>query len=222
LYGRYSIANFTTLKNYLTLAARHPVDLKSRYNIAPTQDVPAIIGRGTNRLAMFKWGLIPSWAKDPSIGNKMINARAETLTEKPSFKFALQGRRCLTVADGFYEWKKVGLIKKPYRITLKNNELFAFAGLWDTWRSPSGEVINSCSIITTSPNELMEPLHSRMPVILPREAEEVWLDGAIRDSEFLKSLLQPYPSGLMVAYELAVLVNSSRNDVPECLTPVLA
>ncbi len=194
-----------------------PIDLKPNYNVAPTQEVAVIHTHG--QLAMFRWGLIPFWAKDPSIGNNLINARAETVDEKPSFKHSLQRKRCLVVADGFYEWKKEGTKKRPHRITLKNKELFGFAGLWDTWKSPNGDLVNSCSIITTNPNDLMAPIHNRMPVILSRDSEQVWLDHSIMDSQFLKNMLVPYPAELMIAYEVSTLVNSPRNNGPECLAP---
>ena len=195
-----------------------PIDLKPNYNVAPTQDVPVILPN--HQLAVFRWGLIPFWANDPSIGNKLINARAETVDEKASFKYSLQRKRCLVVADGFYEWKKEGSTKQPYRITLKNKGLFGFAGLWDTWKSQTGDIINSCSIITTTPNDLMVPIHNRMPVILSRDAEQVWLDQSIMDSSFLKSLLTPYHADPMMAYEVSTLVNSPKNNGPECLVPV--
>ena len=194
-----------------------PINLKPNYNVAPTQNVPVILN---HQLSMFRWGLIPSWAKDPSIGHKMINARAETINEKPSFKHSLQRKRCLIVADGFYEWKKEGTTKQPHRITLKNKKLFGFAGLWDTWKSPLGEIINSCSIITTTPNELMVEIHDRMPVILSRDSERVWLDQSIVDGGVLKSLLVPYPAELMIVYEVSGFVNSVKNNGPECLAPV--
>jgi len=217
--GRFSIADFKGFEERFQLEIEFP-DLKPNYNVAPSQNVPVILNNGSNHLAMFKWGLIPYWAKDPSIGHKMINARAETVDEKPSFKTCLQRKRCLIVADGFYEWKKEGSSKRPHRITLKNKELFGFAGLWDTWKSPTGEIVNSCSIITTTPNELMAPIHNRMPVILPREVEPVWLDQSINDSTFLKSLLMPYPADLMIAYEVSTFVNSVKNNGPECLVAV--
>ncbi|WP_019849668.1 SOS response-associated peptidase [Desulfitobacterium sp. PCE1] len=193
------------------------VDLTPRYNMAPSQDIPVIINDGSNRLAMYRWGLIPYWAKDISIGNQLINARGETVDEKPSFKYSLPRRRCLVVADGFYEWRKEGSRKYPYRITLKNNELFGLAGLWDTWTSPAGEVIHSCTIITTVANELILPLHDRMPVILSREAESIWLDPNVTDSQLLKSLLTPYPAEQMSVYEVTSRVNSPKFDNPECL-----
>ena len=213
--GRYTFSEFEGIEQRFQIEP--PLNLKPNYNVAPSQDVPVIIN---NHLALFRWGLIPFWAKESAIGNKMINARAETIDEKPSFKVSLQRKRCLIVADGFYEWKREGSVKKPYRITLKNKELFGFAGLWDTWKSPLGEVINSCSVITTSPNELMAKIHNRMPVILPREVEKEWLDQGIVDGGYLKSLLIPYPSELMVAYQVSTLVNSPRNNMPECLLKV--
>ena len=217
--GRFSIVGFEGIEQRFQIEIEFP-DLEPNYNVAPSQNVPVILNHGSNHLAMFKWGLIPFWAKDPSIGHKMINARAETVDEKPSFKTCLQRKRCLVVADGFYEWKKEGATKRPYRITLKNKELFGFAGLWDTWKSPTGEIVNSCSIITTTPNGLMKPIHNRMPVILPRDVEPVWLDQSITDSYFLKSLLTPYPANLMIAYEVSAFVNSVKNNGPECLVSV--
>ena len=217
--GRFSITGFEGLEERFQLKIEFP-DIKPSYNVAPSQDIPVILSRVSNQLAFFKWGLIPYWAKDPSIGHKMINARAETVDEKPSFKTCLIRRRCLIVADGFYEWKKEGATKRPHRITLKSEELFGFAGLWDTWKSSTGELVNSCTIITTTPNELMEPLHNRMPVILPREVESVWLDQGITNSVVLKSLLIPYPAELMTAYEVSPFVNSVKNNGPECLVGV--
>ncbi|KJR44582.1 hypothetical protein UF75_5044 [Desulfosporosinus sp. I2] len=211
--GRFSIAEFKRIEERFYIETP---DLKPNYNVAPSQDVPVILNNGSNQLAMFRWGLIPFWAKDPSVGNKMKNARAETIDEKPSFKHILQRKRCLVVADGFYEWKKEGSTKRPYRITLKNQGLFGFAGLWDTWKSPTGDIVNPCSIITTAPNDLMVPIHNRMPVILPREVEHVWLDQSIGENGFLKSLLVSYPAELMEAYEVSRFVDSPKNTGPEC------
>ena len=215
--GRFTFSEFEGIEERFQI---EPQNLKPNYNVAPSQDVPVILNNGSNQLALLMWGLIPFWAKDPSIGNKLINARAETIDEKPSFKHSLQRKRCLVVADGFYEWKKEGSTKRPHRITLKSNELFGFAGLWDTWKSPTGDIINSCSIITTTPNDLMAPIHNRMPVILSRDSELVWLDQNIVDSHILKNLLVPYPADLMIAYEVSTLVNSPKNNVPECLIRV--
>ncbi|HYE74962.1 MAG TPA: SOS response-associated peptidase, partial [Blastocatellia bacterium] len=151
-------------------------DIGPRYNIAPSQNIAAIIEHEHCTLKAFKWGLVPSWAKDPTIGHRMINARAETLAEKPSYKQALAKRRCLIPADGFYEWKKAKGGNQPYHIRRRDGELFAFAGLWETWKDENGEKLETCTIITTEPNELMSTIHDRMPVILKPEHEELWLD----------------------------------------------
>jgi putative SOS response-associated peptidase YedK len=192
-----------------------------RYNIAPSQAVFTVIGdEKGNRGGLLRWGLIPSWAKDAAIGNRMINARAETVAEKPSFRRALQQRRCLILADGFYEWRQEGKKKTPLFITLTSRAPFAFAGLWETWRPQDGEAIHSCTIITTTPNPLMESIHNRMPVILAREAETTWLDRTITEPDKLLPLLVPYPETLMDAYEVALTVNSPKNDFPACIAPV--
>jgi putative SOS response-associated peptidase YedK len=150
----------------------------------------------------------------------MINARAETVAEKPSFRRALQKRRCLILADGFYEWQKEGKKKIPMYIALKSHGPFGLAGLWETWKSPEGETIHSCTIITTTPNALMEAIHNRMPVILPRETEAVWLDRTVEKPQRLLPLLAPYDPDLMAAYAVSPLVNSPKNDAPACLTPL--
>ncbi len=191
-----------------------------RYNIAPSQPVLTLIDAQERRTGFLRWGLVPSWAKDPSIGDRMINARAETVAEKPSFRRALQKRRCLVLANGFYEWRKEGKKKTPLFIALKSQEPFGFAGLWETWKSSTGEVMHSCTIITTTPNALMESIHNRMPVILPRAAEEAWLDRTVEDPQSLLRLLAPYPAEEMVAYPVSQLVNSPRNDTPACIEPV--
>ena len=195
-----------------------------RFNIAPTQEVLAVTrdaGDSRNAARAMRWGLIPFWAKDPSIGNRMINARAETVDTSPAFRRAFERRRCLVVADGFYEWLKVGKDRVPMRVSLSSGEPFAFAGLWETWRSPDGQPVASCTIITTTPNAVMEPVHNRMPVILPRDAEGVWLDatGAHSTAE-LKELLAPYAGPDLEVYEVSKLVNSPRNDTPEVLARV--
>lgn len=197
-----------------------PLAVQPCYNIAPSQPVLTVIGAGERRAGFLRWGLIPAWAKDPAIGNRMINARAETLAEKPSFRRALQKRRCLVLADGFYEWKPEGKTKTPLYITLKAHEAFGFAGLWETWKSSAGETIHSCTIITTTPNTLMESIHHRMPVILSREAESRWLDRSIEDPARLLPLLTAYPAAEMTAYAVSPAVNSPRNDSPICIEPV--
>ncbi len=189
-----------------------------RYNIAPTQEVISVLQNGEAHLELLRWGLIPSWAKEESIGSKMINARAETLAEKPSFKRLLHSKRCLVVADGFYEWKQEGRgPKTPMYITLKDDELFAFAGLWDAWKDADGQVIRTCTIITTEPNELMASIHTRMPAILSRDAREIWLDTAIRDEHALLPLLAPYPTDQMSVRSVSRLVNDPRREGAELI-----
>ena len=201
--------------------AESGMDTAPRYNIAPTQDVLTITNDSEVNVARFmRWGLVPSWAKDISIGNRMINARAETLAERPSFRSAFRRRRCLVVADSFYEWKRDGRKRTPMRISLESGELFGFAGLWETWSSPDGRRILSCTIVTTATNEFMAPIHDRMPVILSQDTESVWLDPDVRDTDALSELLTPYPSDLMSAYEVSSVVNSAANDGPECIAPV--
>lgn len=189
-----------------------------RYNIAPGQLVFAIVNDGEkNRLGTLRWGLIPPWAKDPKLGYKMINARGETLAEKPAFKRAFRRQRCLIPADGFYEWPFSGKEKQPYRIRLKSGELFAFAGLWERWSAPDGTVIHSCTIITTEANELLADLHPRMPVILKKEDEALWLDRNCDDVALLETLLKPYPADEMEVYPVSSEVNSARNDYPSLI-----
>ena len=196
--------------------------IKPRFNISPSQNSPTVIVNQDNReLRMMRWGLVPFWAKDISIGYKMINAKSETLNEKPSFRKSFKDKRCLVLADGFYEWKKPDKKTKiPLRFVLKSRELFAFAGLWDQWKNPEGEILLSFTIITTHANELMTPIHDRMPVVLHEKDESKWLDPEFKDTERLKSLLQPYPSDMMEAYEVSSIVNSPKNDSPKCIEPV--
>ncbi len=191
-----------------------------RYNIAPTQMALSVTSGGRRRGSYMRWGLIPSWAKSTSVGSRMINARAETLAERSGFRTALQRRRCLVLADGFYEWQGKGSSRRPMRIVMASGEPFAFAGLWDAWRDPKGEVVRSCAIITTSANELLSPIHDRMPVILPRELESLWLDHDIQDYAALAGILTPYITDEMEAYEVSSLVNSPANDGPEMVVPV--
>jgi putative SOS response-associated peptidase YedK len=196
-----------------------PAELAPRYNIAPSQEVAVVPNKGEDRLEFFRWGLIPFWAKDPKIGNRMINARAETLAEKPSFRAAYRRRRCLVLADGFYEWQKVPgrRTKTPYYLRMKSGAPFALAGLWETWSAPDGSVVPSCTVITTRPNALVKPIHNRMPVILPQEAYRQWLDPADQLPARLQPLLRPYPAEEMTAYPVSTLVNSPRNDLPDCI-----
>jgi putative SOS response-associated peptidase YedK len=195
--------------------------LKPRYNIAPSQRHPIVVVKEDVReLDMMRWGLIPSWAKDTKIGYKMINARAEGIETKASFKTPLKKRRCLVLADGFYEWKKQGKSNKvPFLFILKGGKPFAFAGLWDRWNK-EGEEILSFTIITTRANELMQPIHDRMPVILHEKDEARWLDPELQDEDKLLPLLKSFPSDGMQAYEVSTIVNSPKNDTPECIKPV--
>ena len=191
-----------------------------RYAIAPTQMALSVTNGGRRRGSYMRWGLIPSWAKSASVGSRMINARAETLAERSSFRTALQRRRCLVLADGFYEWQRRGSSRRPMRIVMASREPFAFAGLWDAWRDSKGEVVRSCAIITTSANELLSPIHDRMPIVLPRELESLWLDHDIQDYAALAGILTPYITDEMEAYEVSSLVNSPANDGPEMVVPV--
>ncbi len=202
-------------------SASFPEKFAPRYNIAPSQAVLAIPNDGRNAADFLLWGLIPSWAKDPAIGNRMINARGETLAEKPSYRGVYKYKRCLIPADGFYEWKSQPGTKTkiPYFIHLKRAKPFAFAGLWDEWRAADGSSIRTCTIITTSPNPLMATIHDRMPVILqPRDYGE-WLDPAPRTPDSLQHLIAAFPADLMEAYPVSALVNSPSNDRAECLQP---
>ncbi len=191
-----------------------------RYNIAPSQAVLAIVkGKRGNRAGLLRWGLVPFWAKDAKIGYKMINARAETVNEKPSFRRLLRRRRCLIPADGFYEWKREETVKQPYRFQLKTKEPFAFAGLWDRWEN-NGETIQTCTIITTEANSLVGEVHPRMPVILTKESEQIWLDRTIQYADQLTSLLVPYDERLMEMYPVSTLVNSPYIDTKEVITAI--
>jgi putative SOS response-associated peptidase YedK len=189
----------------------------SRYNCAPTQMLAVVTNENPHQLNYLKWGLIPSWAKEISIGNKMINAKAETILQRPSFKIPFMRRRCLVPSDGFYEWKSDG-DKIPYRIFLKNQRLFSFAGLWDRWHDSNGKFIDSFTIITTSANEFMKPIHERMPVILHPKDEKTWLEN--KDTGMLSSLLTPYDSDAMEAYAVSTLINSPRNDNPQVIEKI--
>lgn len=199
-----------------------PDQLPARYNIAPTQPVPVVPNNGANRLEYFQWGLIPFWAKDPKIGNKMINARAETIAEKPAYRSSLASKRCLVLADGFYEWRKTPgqKTKTPYFISFKSGAPFAFAGLWDFWRNGDGSEVPSCTIITTDANELVRELHDRMPVILQSENVMKWIDPVKRRADELTPMLLPYPAGEMRAFPVSTLVNIPANDSPELIRPL--
>ena len=222
--GRFSLTT-----NLTTVGQRFGVPIPTgesaawspHYNIAPTKTVVVIGDDGSRYLTQMRWGLIPSWAKDPAIGNRMINARAETVATKPAFRAALRKRRCLVIADGFYEWQQRGRGKQPFRIALKRGEPFGFAGLWETWTAPDGEAIRTCTIITTDANKLLKPIHDRMTVILTREAEGIWLNPSITEPSVLAPLLTPYPAEEMEYYAVSTWVNDPAHDSPECAEPVL-
>ncbi len=197
----------------------YPSSITPSYNIAPTQQVATVLAEdGKRKLEMLHWGLIPSWADDPAIGNRMINARGETVAEKPSFRSAFKNRRCLILADGFYEWQKTDNGKQPFYIRMEDGLPFAFAGLWESWHN--GREIRSCTIITTDANELVGDIHNRMPVILHPEDYDLWLDPGFDEKDPLTALLKPYPSDSMEAYPVSRRVNKPSNDEPKVIEPV--
>ncbi|MDH5508589.1 MAG: SOS response-associated peptidase [Anaerolineae bacterium] len=198
-----------------------PSQITPRYNIAPSQPIAVVPNDGKNFVDFFVWGLIPSWAKDPKLGSRMINARGETLAEKASFRAAYKRRRCLVLADGFYEWvKQPGDNKKtPYFIHLETHNPFAFAGLWEIWYAPDGSEIKSATIITTEPNEKLANLHNRMPVILNEGDYATWLAPEEQRGNDLDILLQPFPAAAMQYYPVSTTVNNPRNDTPACIIP---
>lgn len=206
-------------------------DLAPQYNIAPTQMVTTVLidpQSNQRQVQQLRWGLIPSWAKDPAIGAKLINARSETVTEKPSFRSAFKRRRCLVVADGFYEWQRQQGKKQPFYFHLQDGKPFGFAGLWEKWRylrqpeagTPSEEEITSCTILTTTANELLQPIHDRMPVIVAPDDYNLWLDPQLQTPQPLQHILLPYPAQAMTAYPVSTLVNNSQHNTRECVIPV--
>ena len=203
--GRYNlISNLTVLGERFQFDATQ-LTLEAAYNVAPTQNVLMVIGDESGRAGFMRWGLIPFWAKNRSIGSRMINARAETVADKPWFRAAFRRRRCLVLADGFYEWQRTASGKRPMRIAMRSAEPFAFASIWSMWTDPDGNRIPTCAIITTSADELLKPIHHRMPVILPRDMEGFWLDRSVEDPGELRSVLTPYPDAAMEAYEVSTL-----------------
>jgi putative SOS response-associated peptidase YedK len=199
------------------------IPLKPRYNIAPSQPVPVVRLMPDNqerKLAMLRWGLIPAWVKDPAKARQPINAKSETVAELPTFRTAFRKRRCLIPADGFYEWKQEGGRKQPVYICMKDREPFAFAGLWERWAGEEDEFIESCTILTTEPNELLVPIHNRMPVILDPNDYELWLDPDVQQPYKLGPLLRSYPSESMIYYPVNLRVNNPKHDDPLCLEPL--
>ena len=220
--GRYTLlASPEAIRDQFGLA--EVPELSPRYNIAPTQPVAAVrlvAGQERRELVLLRWGLIPPWADDPAIGNRLINARAETVDDKPSFRSALRCRRCLVLADGFFEWQTSRGKKQPYYFRLRDGRPFAFAGLWERWSRGGHGAVESCTLVTTEANELVRPMHDRMPVILPPDACGAWLDPAVQRPGELQPLLRPYRAEEMTAYPVSVRVNSPRNDDAGCVEAV--
>ena len=217
--GRYAlISNISELQGRFGFVMDGPAP-EPRYNIAPTQPVLAVVNDGVRRGEMMRWGLIPSWAKDIKVGSRMINAVSETAAAKPAFRSAFRRRRCLVLADGFYEWRREGKQRIPMYFFQKSGEPMAFAGLWESWKSPAGEHIRSCAILTTAANEFMAQIHHRMPVILSAETEPLWLDPLTETPDTLEPLLIPAPPDLLDAREVSPMVNNVRNDGPGCIAP---
>jgi putative SOS response-associated peptidase YedK len=207
-----------------TVRLINDVPVPARYNAAPTQAIAAvrqIPGSDDREIALLHWGLIPSWAKDPAIGARMINARAETVADKPAFRAPFRRRRCLIPADGFYEWQKLDGNKQPFYIHPRDEPRpFALAGLWDHWEGDDGRHVESCTILTTTANDLLRPLHDRMPVILDPADFDLWLDPGVQNPEVVRPLLRPYPGAAMDCRPVGRHVNNARNEGPECIAPL--
>jgi putative SOS response-associated peptidase YedK len=214
--GRFTLTNPNLLAEHFKLDQK-PL-LEPRYNIAPTQQVAVIRSQDSGRfkLSMMRWGLIPHWSKDDKISYKLINARAETVAEKPTFRSAFKARRCLIPADGFYEWEHNGKNKQPYYVRMKRRGLFAFAGLWEYWTGPDGKVRESCCIITTDANSLIQKIHDRMPAVIDPEQYALW-SGEMMSSTMLQQLLEPFEPEKMTAFPVSGMVNSPKNDIPDCI-----
>jgi putative SOS response-associated peptidase YedK len=221
--GRYRLtAKERYLRDHFGLDG--DVSWAPRWNISPTQPVPVVRQdrkEPKRTFALLRWGLIPYWAKDKSIGFKTINAMSETAADKPAFRDAMRRRRCLVPADGFYEWQKVGTKEKqPYSISMTDDSLFAFAGLWERWRDPADEFVETCTILTTKPNSLVADVHDRMPVILQPEDYDLWLDPGMTDVAVVANSLRPFDSRLMKKYPVNTRINRAENDGPECAVEV--
>lgn len=215
---------FTFSKNQEAIATKFKLknlpEITPRYNIAPNQQLPAIIVTDHKELKLFKWGLIPSWATDDKMGIKLINARTETVSTKPAFRNAFRSQRCLILADGFYEWRMENNQKQPYYFTMKDHEIFAFAGLWETWQNPEGEIINTCTILTTKANKIVSEIHARMPAILIESDYDLWLDTKIKKTDILVSILKPYSAEKMVSYPVSLAVNKINYDGIDCIKKI--
>jgi putative SOS response-associated peptidase YedK len=221
--GRYRLSRRKQLVEEYFGAVSEEYDWNPRYNIAPSQPV-VVIGQDTREpvrtLSTTRWGLVPSWAKDPSIGYKTINSRSETVATTASFREPFRSQRCLLPADGFYEWKREGKTKQPYCFEVNDGELFAFAGLWDRWKSPQGDVVESCTILTTTPNPLLADIHDRMPVILNPDHYDLWLDPAFRNTASVSQMLKPFDATIMRRYPVSTRVNQVQNDDADCAMPI--
>ncbi len=219
--GRFTLVRIEDFLRELQWVLPLEGGLLPRYNIAPSQPIAAIVNRPEPHVAMLQWGLIPAWAKDPAIGNRLINARAESLAEKPAFRGALRHHRCLIPADGFYEWKKGGSgARIPHLLRLKSRKVFALAGLWDMWQSPDGSELCTCTIITTRPNALAASIHDRMPLIVRPADYRRWVSPGEQSAGALADIFEPYPAEEMEAVPVSRLVNSPANDTPECAAPI--
>ena len=221
--GRYRLSRRKQLVEEYFDCVSDESDWVPRYNVAPTQPIPVIRQdpkEPVRELSLVRWGLIPSWAKDSSVAAKMINARSETASTKPAFRDALKSRRCLIPADGFYEWAKTGKAKQPYCFEVNDGELFAFAGLWDRWKDRSGKTLETCSILTTTPNALTAPVHDRMPVILDPDSYDLWLDPGMNNVTAATDLLKPYDARQMRCYPISTRINQVAIDDEECSRPV--
>ncbi len=221
--GRFTLSASPTSLTETFPGFELPDQLTPRYNITPTQNVAVVANNNPGKIDLFRWGLIPSWAKDSTIGNRMINARSETLSQKPSFRTAYRRWRCLILADGYYEWRKEpgGGAKTPFYIRMASEKPFAFAGLWEQWQpSRDADAVLSCTILTCPPNEMLEQIHHRMPVILDYDAYDLWLEPNNQPPAELNHLLKPYPADAMTAHAVSRLVNKPQNDTPACIQPV--
>jgi putative SOS response-associated peptidase YedK len=221
--GRYRLPRRKQLVDEYFGSTSGEKEWNPRYNVAPTQTVPVIRQNPkepVRELSLMRWGLVPSWAKDSSVAAMMINARSETASTKPAFRDALKSRRCLIPADAFYEWQKTGKAKQPYCFEVDEGELFAFAGIWDRWKDPSGNALETCSILTTSPNAVTSPVHDRMPVILDPDSYDLWLDPGMKDVSAVSELLKPCDARLMRCYTISTRINYVANDDEECSAPV--
>lgn len=221
--GRYTLSTPSDLLADLMEVQETP-ELSQRFNIAPTQEAPILRladeASFHREIELLKWGLVPFWAKDPTIGNRMINARAETVAEKPSFRNSFKKRRCIVLADGFYEWQKTAGSKQPYFFRLQSQQPFGMAGLWDSWEKGDGEPLETFTILTTQPNELVATAHHRMPVILSRRDIQLWLDPAADSGSAFGTFWDPYPAAEMEGFPVSTYVNSPANDTPRCIEPL--